>query len=234
MTLLSITPLDAGAIPGDDEIISAAETLLESVTTWKQGKKYHSGTVQTYSRAKGPDDGAPWHARLSVHKPEEATLDAMWEKLGKNKAVNEKEFIHDINKVALVKEISPTQQIWTLYYTFSPPIISPRTFTVVQITRYTAATESSPRQGIIVSLPVDLSGQPDLAKMEEKGTRGRYASVERLLELPDGTTEWRMATSSTPGGSIPSFFVEKSLDGKIADDVPHFMNWFHSLLKEDN
>lgn len=25
------------------------------------------------------------------------------------------------------------------------------------------------------------------------------------MELPNGDTEWRMATSSTPGGSIPNF-----------------------------
>ncbi|KAJ7063497.1 hypothetical protein C8F01DRAFT_1133252 [Mycena amicta] len=226
---LTITPLKVSEIPGDDEIISAAESLLDSITSWKEGKTYHR-TVKTYSRPKGPEDGAPWHARLSHHKPEEATLLEMWEKLGKDKAVNEKEFIPDINRVAKVKEISPTQNIWTLYYTFSPPIISPRVFTVVQITRL---SESNPRSGIIVSIPVDLSDNEELSKLEEKGVRGRYVSVERLLELPDGTTEWRMATSSTPGGSIPNFFVEKSMDSKIAEDVPHFMKWLHSLPKAD-
>jgi hypothetical protein len=122
-------------------------------------------------------------------------------------------FIPDINKVAKVKEISPTQNIWTLYYTFSPPI-SPRVFTVVQITRL---NESSPRSGCvntnsnlrlgiesfsstIVSIPVDLTEDEALAKLEEKGVKGRYVSVERLLELEDGSIEWRMATSSTPGG----------------------------------
>lgn len=42
-------------------------------------------------------------------------------------------------------------------------------------------------------------------------------SVERILELEDGTIEWRMATSSTPGGSIPTYFVERSLAGQIAE-----------------
>ncbi|KAF7294745.1 DUF3074 domain-containing protein [Mycena indigotica] len=227
---LTITPLKPSAIPGDDEIMLEAESLLDSITSWKAGKTYHH-TVKTYSHPKGPDDGAPWHARVSVHKPEEATMLQMWDKLGKDKAVNEKEFIPDIAKVAKVKEVSATQTIWTLYYTFSPPIISPRVFTVVQITRL---SESSPRSGLIVSIPVDLSGDEELAKLEEKGVRGRYVSVERLLELPDGTTEWRMATSSTPGGSIPSYFVEKSMDSKIAEDVPHFMKWLHSLRKARN
>lgn len=71
---------------------------------------------------------------------------------------------------------------------------------------------------MVVSIPVDLSGpgDEDLAKLEEKGTKGRYVSVERLLELDDGTVEWRMATSSTPGGSIPTFITEGSMPGQIS------------------
>jgi hypothetical protein len=69
----------------------------------------------------------------------------------------------------------------------------------------------------IISLPVDLSSDPELAQLEEKGVRGRYVSVERLLELPDGKVEWRMATSSTPGGNIPTFVAERSMPSKISD-----------------
>ena len=71
---------------------------------------------------------------------------------------------------------------------------------------------------MVISIPVDLTGPDDeeLAKLEEKGTKGRYVSVERLLELDDGKVEWRMATSSTPGGSIPSFVTESSMPGQIS------------------
>ncbi|KAJ7709747.1 hypothetical protein B0H17DRAFT_236440 [Mycena rosella] len=226
---LTMTPLKPSAIPSDEDIMAAADALLEATSSWKEGKTYHK-QVKTFSRAKGPGDGAPWHCRVSIHKPEEATFEQLWSKLGTNKAVHEKEFIPDINKVAKVKEISPTQNIWTLHYTFSPAIISPRVFTVVQITR---VSESSPRTGMIVSIPVDLTEDQDLAKLEEKGVHGRYVSVERLLELESGEVEWRMATSSTPGGSIPTYFVERSMDGKIAEDVPHFMHWLHSLPKTE-
>lgn len=69
-----------------------------------------------------------------------------------------------------------------------------------------------------MSIPIDLSssGDEELANLEEKGVKGRYASVECISELADGNTEWRMATSSTPGGSIPSFIVESTMAGKIA------------------
>ncbi|KAJ6630602.1 hypothetical protein B0H10DRAFT_2207672 [Mycena sp. CBHHK59/15] len=223
---LTITQLKPSAIPSDEDVMTAAAALLESTSSWKEGKTYHK-QVKTYYRGKGAEDGAPWHCRVSVHKPEEATFEQLWAKLGTDKAVNEKEFIPDIKKVAKVKEISPTQNIWTLYYTFSPPV-SPRVFTVVQITRL---SEGTARCGTIVSIPVDLTEDEELTKLEEKGVRGRYVSVERILELDNGEVEWRMATSSTPGGSIPTYFVEKSMAGKIAEDVPHFMKWFHSLPK---
>lgn len=53
--------------------------------------------------------------------------------------------------------------------------------------------------------------------MEEKGVKGRYVSIERIVELEDGSTEWRMATSSTPGGSLPSWLAETSMAGKISE-----------------
>jgi len=55
--------------------------------------------------------------------------------------------------------------------------------------------------------------------LEEKGVRGYYVSVERLQQLDNGNTEWRMATSSTPGGSIPSFIVESTMAKNIASVV---------------
>lgn len=68
-----------------------------------------------------------------------------------------------------------------------------------------------------MSIPVDLSSDPELAKLEEKGVKGRYASVERVIELPDGKIEWRMAVSSTPGGHIPTFIAESSMAGQITE-----------------
>jgi len=208
-------------------IIEEGKKLIESTTAWKAGKTYFN-SVQTTYRAKEPEDGAPWFCRISEHTPKEATFDAFWEKLSKNKPVNEKEFIPVIKKVTKVKEISPNASIWTMYYTFTPPV-SPRVFTELQVTHL---SETSPRTGIIVSLAIDLSseGDEDLLKLEEKGVRGRYVSVERIVELDNGNTEWRMATSSTPGGHLPNFLVESTMAKTIASDVPHFLKWYHGTL----
>ncbi|KIJ17466.1 hypothetical protein PAXINDRAFT_112508 [Paxillus involutus ATCC 200175] len=225
---LSITALKPEDIPEEDSIIAIGQELLASTISWKKGKTFANGTVLTLSRPKGPGDGAPWHCRVSEHTKKQASFDEFWSKLGVNKAENEKEFIGAIKKVAEVKRISATQSIWTLYYTFPPPI-SPRVFTVLQTIHL---DESTPRSGMIVSIPIDLSGNEELAKIEQKGTRGRYVSVESLLEMEDGRVEWRMATSSTPGGSIPSFVSENSMPGQIAADVPHFLKWFHTVREK--
>ncbi|OCH93405.1 hypothetical protein OBBRIDRAFT_790279 [Obba rivulosa] len=221
---LSITPVKSSEIPPEETIIKLGHELIESTTSWKQGKSFQKNTVKTSSRPKGPSDGAPWHCRVSEHTAEDATFDEFWSKLGHNKAENEMQYIPEIKKVKLVKQLSPTSSIWTLYYTFPPPV-SPRIFTVVQVTHL---EETSPKTGIIVSIPVDLSDDAELAKLEEKGVRGRYVSVERLKELDNGKVEWRMATSSTPGGSIPKFIAEGSMDSTISKDVTHFLHWLHA------
>ena len=70
-----------------------------------------------------------------------------------------------------------------------------------------------------VSIPIDLSGPEDieLAKLEEKGVKGLYASVERLTELEDGKTEWRMAVSTHPMGNMPLWISEMAMAGTIAE-----------------
>ncbi|KAF9265577.1 hypothetical protein L218DRAFT_1020417 [Marasmius fiardii PR-910] len=208
---LSLTPLRPASIPAEEPIFVAAEKIIESTSSWKPGKTYH-GVVKTYTGPKKSQDGVPWHCRVSEHTPKEGTFDQFWEKLGNNKAVNEKEYIPDIQKVTHIKTISPTQEIWSMRYKMPFPL-SPRVYTVLQVKRMS----DSPRAGTIISIPIDLSADPELSKLEDKGVRGRYVSVERLLELENGNTEWRMATAGNPGGNIPDFLVELSMNSKVSE-----------------
>lgn len=88
-------------------------------------------------------------------------------------------------------------------------IIQPRCSVLLYFT-YTLS------DSLFISIPLDLTGEPELAKLEEKGVKGRYVSVECLTELPSGKTEWRMATSSSPGGSIPAFLVNNTMASAIS------------------
>ncbi|OAX32497.1 hypothetical protein K503DRAFT_794746 [Rhizopogon vinicolor AM-OR11-026] len=183
-------------------ILALGREILESTASWQVGKTYVKGTVQTLSRAKRLADG------ISKHTKEDARFDYLWSKLGVNKAENEKEFISAVKNVTL--------SIWTLYYTFLPPV-SP-----CVCKQYT----STKKFNMVVSIPVDLSGLGDkeLAKLEEKleGTKRHYVSVEHLVELEDGKVEWQMAMSRQYG----------SMGGQIFADVPHFLKWFHTACDQ--
>ncbi|KAH9043279.1 hypothetical protein EDB85DRAFT_1856229, partial [Lactarius pseudohatsudake] len=154
-------------------------------------------------------------------------------------------YIDVVKKATSIKKLSATQEIWSSYYEFPSFGVSPRVFTVLQVTHY---EPSSPRTGLFISIPIDLTSEPDLAKLEERGVKGRYVSVECLTELPSGKTEWRMATSSSPGGRIPAFLVENTMASTISavsisrylrrgtgymgfQDVPHFLKWFQTLRR---
>ncbi|KAJ7484976.1 hypothetical protein B0H11DRAFT_1722616 [Mycena galericulata] len=219
----------APEIPPNDAIISAAKSLLEDSLSWKLGKVYQQGLVQT-AHAVLPD-GSSWHSRVSRHA---LPFDRFWAVLGHEWMHAKKAYIHEIKKVTLVKTLSPTASIWTILYGFPPPM-SPRVFTILQITHLDPST---PRTGWVVHVPIDLTGPGDeaLRAHEDRGIKGRYACVERITELPDGRgTEWRLITSSTPAGLIPKALAEKTLPARISLDVTSFMDWYYTCyLKPKN
>lgn len=119
--------------------------------------------MKTYSRQKFRGEIANWHCRVSEHGPEDATFDEFWEKLGVNKGENETQYVYslcgglseadlarryveEVKKATLIKQISPTQSIWSMYYRFPPPV-TPRVFTVLQIVHF---KETAPRTGYVI------------------------------------------------------------------------------------
>jgi hypothetical protein len=82
-------------IPPESAIITEGRALIASTTSWKKGKTFCKNVV-TYSGPKRPGDDAPWYCRVSIHTPEEATFDQLWDKLGRNKASNEQQQVYYI------------------------------------------------------------------------------------------------------------------------------------------
>lgn len=54
--------------------------------------------------------------------------------------------------------------------------------------------------------------------------KGKVAKLIVLLAI-------RMATSSSPGGSIPNFIAQSQVPGQVCNDVPLFLKWLHSDRK---
>ena len=76
-----------------------------------------------------------------------------------------------------------------------------------------------------VSIPFLHPNCPEKQGSEKSRVRGKYVSVERVIELDGGAVQWRMATSSDAGGNIPRFVTNASLPNSIAEDVPSFLKY---------
>jgi hypothetical protein len=93
-TTICLLLIDHVELPSDEQVIAASREVLEATKGWKKGKAYEKKTVQTYSSPKGPDDGAPWHCRVSEHASTQITFDEFWSKLGaSNHSDYEKEYV---------------------------------------------------------------------------------------------------------------------------------------------
>ncbi|KAI4517147.1 hypothetical protein K525DRAFT_273885 [Schizophyllum commune Loenen D] len=232
--VLSKKPVPVTEIPSEEDILARAKEVLASIPSWKEGKAYKGG-VKTFTLPKTLTPGTSaedfWACRMSEHSSSDASFDLMWAHLAKDKAENEMKYMPIIRKVTKVKEISPTQEIWTLFYKFNP-VMTPRVFTVLQLA-YLDESNPTERVGIIVQIPIDLSPDPELSRLEEKGVKASYVSVEQLTELNGGSeggkVRWTMATSSHPGGMIPDAITNASLAGEIAKDVPNFLDFLKSV-----
>jgi len=89
-----------------------------------------------------------------------------------------------------LERISPEQEIWTLHYALRPPI-SDRVFTVVITVHVDKDENTGLRTGYVISVPIDVSSNPEYSKKETPVTRGRYTSMERIQETAEGGVNWR-------------------------------------------
>ena len=89
-----------------------------------------------------------------------------------------------------MEKISPEQEIWTLHYALRPPI-SNRVFTVVITTHVDKDATTGLRTGYVITVPVDVSSNPEYSKKEASVTRGSFTAIERIQETAEGGVNWR-------------------------------------------
>ncbi|KAG8844947.1 hypothetical protein FRB96_002782 [Tulasnella sp. 330] len=248
-SLALANPATPENIPLASDVISAASTLIKSdpATAWKKGKVFSISAngkvapVRTFSKKVGVS-GETWFMRVSEHDAQDGSFDEFWGGIGVDHAVHESQYIPEIVNASMLKTVEPeVSEVWSLHYNFGA-LLSPRTFTVLLITNPPSYSVSTPlREGLVVSIPFDTSSDKDLRKLEGQwgengkgggvGTKGRYAAVEWIRELADGKIEWRMATTSEPGGLIPGFLAAGAVPKAISKDVKHFLEWMTERRK---
>ncbi|CAE6429804.1 unnamed protein product [Rhizoctonia solani] len=179
-----LTPVTINNIPPLNVLLEAANALLASTVRWPPGKTYYDGLVQTFSHKEA--SGPSWHGRLSYHPIEQGTFHEFWEAIGTRHCQAQEEYVPELVSAAhLEPYLEGDYNGWTFHYSYSPPV-SPRTFTVLLAT---SLDDKPPRQGWVVNIPFNVGDNEGLKALEEKGVRGRFTSVDRLLEV-DGKVEW--------------------------------------------
>ncbi|CAE6387060.1 unnamed protein product [Rhizoctonia solani] len=226
-----LTPVNINNIPPLNVLIESANALLASTVRWPPGKTYYDGMVQTFSHkeASGPN----WHGRLSYHPIEQGTFHEFWEVIGTRHCQAQEEYVPELVSAAhLEPYLDGDYNGWTYHYSYAPPV-SPRTFTVLLAT---SLDDKPPRQGWAINLPFDVGDNEGLKALEEKGVRGRFTSVDRLLEV-DGKVEWiqhqdnlflsrgRSVMMYQIGGSIPNFISERGMPRQLAERVAQVVDY---------
>ncbi|QRV80214.1 hypothetical protein RhiJN_08229 [Ceratobasidium sp. AG-Ba] len=211
----SLTPVNKNNIPPLNVLLSSANALLASTVHWPPGKTYHDGLVQTFSQKLS--SGPSWHGRLSYHPIEHGTFHEFWEVVGVRHCASQEEYVPElVSATHLEPYLEGEYQGWTFHYSYSPPV-SPRTFTILLAT---SLDDNPPRQGWVISIPFDVGENEGLKALEEKGVRGRFTTVERLMEVDD-KVEWMAVTMNQIGGSIPDFISERKMPKQFSEAGIH-------------
>ncbi|KAF8596172.1 hypothetical protein BDV93DRAFT_528227 [Ceratobasidium sp. AG-I] len=215
----SLTPVHINNIPPLSVLLESANTLLASTVRWPPGKTYFDGAVQTFSQK--TNTGVSWHGRLSHHPIEQGTFHEFWDVIGVRHCASQEEYVPElVSATHLEPYANGDYDGWTYHYSYSPPV-SPRTFTILLAT---SLDDKPPRQGWVISIPFDVGENEGLKALEERGVRGKFTSVERLMEV-DGKVEWMAVSMNQIGGSIPNFISERQMPKQLAERVPQVLEY---------
>lgn len=231
-----------------EELSNQAKNIIDSIEKiWKQDKNYMyklnklncDVNVQTYHNDRLNDDY--WCARVSrlkeINFKAKKDYFSKLEKyivgsitcLEKTHTEYEKQYIHELVDYELKpitltpnKDFDTFTYLARLEYKFPFPLKRRVFFELIHICK--SRTESL---SYIISLAID----PNCFQIENSQmVNARYTSVEKIFY--DNSTddlEWKMATCSNPGGSIPGWLSKLSINTAIAKDVPSFLNWSDSI-----
>ncbi|KAK9467759.1 hypothetical protein V1512DRAFT_118099 [Lipomyces arxii] len=204
------------SLPTPETAIQLARKVIKDIPgSWKKGTIFdYNGGVTTYSTRMF---GEKFFARISSHEqPFE------WFKAGLLEEHTKHEMMY-IKELESYVEVDTGDSPWQgviAHYRYPPPL-SDR-----EIPEWILSIQPDPEvnEFFIISVPADTPISPSC-------TRGCYASVEHLIEHPDGKTRWTMAVAGEGGGIIPIWIQNMALPSAIARDVPSYIDWSKKKFK---
>ncbi|KAK6456313.1 uncharacterized protein RJT20DRAFT_147912 [Scheffersomyces xylosifermentans] len=248
---MNLDPIDITKV-NPTELLQDAKAILEKIeSSWKKSKlfsykleKSHKEVpVQTYNI--DSLNGVSWCARVTDFKQFDSTTKLKYHQsmlkyiLGSTSNLDqthteyEKEYIHElydykVSKLNLGSAEDGHSLTYSvkLYYKFQFPLKKRVFYELVHIYRPEDSYDA---------YVISLAAKPEqFESSTDKGefVVGRYTSIEKITFNAEGDTlKWTMCTCSTPGGLIPNWLTNASINGAIAKDVPSFLNWIDKYDK---
>ncbi|KAF8753650.1 hypothetical protein RHS01_06534 [Rhizoctonia solani] len=190
-----LTPVTKNNIPPLNVLLDAANALLASTVRWPPGKTYYDGMVQTFSH-KEPS-GPNWHGRLrralfvlpsSYHPAEQGTFHEFWEVIGTRHCQAQEEYVPELVSATHLEPYLDGDYNGTTLSIHDSMLPKPHVH-FFSVLLATSLDDNPPRQAWVINIPFDVGDNEGLKALEERGVRGRFTSVDRLLEV-DGKVEW--------------------------------------------
>lgn len=234
------------------EAVDFTDSLLHE-TFQKKGSPKSSppSTAQVQLLQSDLMKGETWFARHSTHvnaaQQGTANYAEFEEALLREHSVKEAEYTPDIFDHHKVMDWSAEiagfggrlgseyeQVVMELYEMLHdlPAPLEHRAFSTLVVSAKTGADSF-----VVAQVPVDISKvqtamysngrhrtEADSAQKKAKVVQGKYVSVERVKNLPEGIS-WEMATASDAGGWLPMPMQKMGVPGAIVKDVGFVMKW---------
>lgn len=234
-------------------LIKEAVNLVDLVSSWDAKKTYSfklDGAefrsplkVQTFNKNIST---SYWSARTTSFNGKSFTdsqREDIWQYFSKyligegaSHTVFEQEYIHELESFK-EEEVArnPSREVSDFYSFHSYAIeaiyklqfpLKKRVFYELVLIYKNNTDENEEAKGYVVSIPIEPKLFNNKSSNLTSYVLARYASVEKVVyNKQKGTLNWTMCTRSSPGGNIPDFIANMSINGVISKDVPSFLNW---------
>lgn len=232
---IGVTTLQSFSEVSSEGLVREAHEILDN-TEWKPSKVFPCEGMADIQTSVGQFNSVKWHMRLTEAEDKNSEL-YDWLKTvlagsfepqhyeSDNHTLHEKQYIAEVKDIDLkfTYELQNTfhksiTYLARVYYSFSFPVLNRVFYELVHVVDETD-------QFLIIQVPVEPTQFFDPVRLvrDRDYIVGKYSSVEAVTK--GDVLSWRMATASQPGGMIPKWITQFSMDKVIAHDCTAILDY---------